>query len=132
MDYATLSALAEQARTYTDQVAGAAFTVRRPTVDAFRVWVRAHRRADGSVDWDAVCTENLPVCVVGWSGVTLRHFGADADTAVPFDHAAVGMLLADNKEVQLHLFRGLLSRMSAKMAALEPDEKNSSGVSTPA
>jgi hypothetical protein len=130
MDFSTLSALVEEARTSTEEVAGASFRLRRPSVDGWIAWSEACRK-DGQVDAQLLSQQYLPDCVVGWNGVTLRHFGADSDSPVDHSLQAVRLLLADNKAIETHLTRRLVHRVNEAIASLGADAKNSSRVSAP-
>jgi hypothetical protein len=131
MDAATLVARLEQARTYTQAVAGVTFTVRRPTVEAYALWCEEHRKGD-RLDTAAMARARLPGCIVGWQGLTLRHLGGDTDEPVPYALELVPVALADAPHLASELFVGLLARINARAEAMRQDEKNSSSVSTPA
>jgi hypothetical protein len=130
MDLATLMARLEAARTYEETVEGARFTVRRPTVDAYRNWCNEHKAGD-RVDVTAMSRAKMPACIVGWQGVTLRHYGVDSDEAVMYTPDAVSLLFTDAPAIELALFTGMIHRVRERVASLEPDEKNSSSASTP-
>jgi hypothetical protein len=133
MDAAALMARLEAARTYEETVEGARFTVRRPTVDAYRQWCVEHRVAgeEARVDVTAMSRARMPACIVGWQGVTLRHFGGGSDEAVAYSPEAAALLFADAPAIELALFSGMVRRVRERVATLEPDEKNSSSASAP-
>jgi hypothetical protein len=133
MDFAALIARIDAACTWVEEDAGARFTVRRPTVDGFREWCKPHRSADGaSVDFYAVAVDHAAGAIVGWSGVTLRHFGLDDDTAVEYSPAAARRLLADAPALRERLWTALMKRINERLIAEDADQKNSSSVSAPA
>lgn len=131
MDQATLVARLEQARTYTHAVGGVAFTVRRPTVEAYALWCEEHRKGEG-LDTAAMARAKLPGCIVGWKGLTLRHLGGDTDEPVPYAPDLAAVALADAPHLAAELFVGLIARINARAEAMRHDEKNSSSVSAPA
>lgn len=122
MDFAAFKAALEAARAFEVQMAGATFKLRQPTDHAWRLAHERHVDARGALLLASAMRELLNSAVVGWDGVTGRHFMADGTAdALPFTPEARALLL-DNRqdiadELSIALTRRVIERQNEREAA---------------
>jgi hypothetical protein len=122
-----LSAILEQIereRRVEIPAGGATFQVKLPSEYAWRVAIESHTDAAGRTQFAAVSRVVLEAAVVGWSGVTARHFGLSNDEAVACSAQALLSLLEWRSDISDDLITEISRLRRERAAKFEAAQKN--------
>jgi len=125
MDFSSLKALLDAARSFEVEVDGARFKLMLPTDYACRVAIENHRNAAGDVVGSKSAREILDAAVVGWDGVKTSHFSPEMDgEAMPFSVPARTVLLDVRVDIADQLTNEIAERIEQRRARMEAARKN--------
>jgi len=125
MDFATLKAAIEAARSVEVEAFGARFKVLLPSNYTCRVAIETHLDAQGRVVGARSSRAILDAAVTGWDGVTASHFMPEAgDDPVAFTKAALTELLDLRLDISDRLTAGIADKLDERRQRMEAARKN--------
>lgn len=125
MDYEKAKAQIEASRRLEHTVDGVTFQVTLPTSYAVRVFLDAHRDVYGRRDFVRSARDVVNAAVIGWTGLTLRHFIPEGPPeTVDFSPEARTDLIETRQDIADVLSDWILSRCAERNEKLEAAVKN--------
>lgn len=125
MDFASLKAQLDAARTFEHPVDGITFKLLLPTEYACRVAIEGNLNEHGQVVGAKSSRVMLDGALIGWTGCKASHFQPGAgDAEVPFSAAARAALLDTRLDIFDQLVLTVARRLDERRERMEASRKN--------